>query len=201
LLLVSAVVLNFLITRVLRLDKIALKQLDYWWLTISAFAIFGLVEKNRLELNTVEITKMNWQVGADSILLDLALDSNAICRNYSRSEYSPDNLEHIQLLTDSLCSVLKTIIVPAQEKMKNKQPIEILLPIFPDELLQNNAQDINTAISNYNHSLKRLKQLEKNSSISDVNFTLQLFSPLLLILGLAIRFSKTAAEIRLERKK
>lgn len=75
------------------------------------------------------------------------------------------------------------------------------MPLLPDEFLQRDVNEINAAIDQYNLFLKRLDELKHASVMSEANYTPQLFSPLLLIFGLAIRFRKTAAETRLDKHK
>jgi len=102
-------------------------------------------------------------------------------------------------MTDSLCSWTKGIIPVLREKIKNEDTILVTLPSFNDVFLKQQAEGFKLAIEDYNGSLRELLRLRRESSVGVFVFTIQMLSPILLILGLAVRFSKTAAEIRLDK--
>jgi len=190
----------FLFTKVIPLNKIQLKKLDYIWLTVSAFAIFGLVERNRIQLSEIELRKAIWLHEARSNDIFYMIDTSSVCFKYSKSELSPPNFDQLQKMTDSLCSWTKNLIPTLPQKIKNNDSIKITTPNFNDAFLEQQVQSIQHAIQEYNKSLGEILRIKKEMNIEDYTFIIQMLSPLLLILGLAIRFSKTAAEVKLERK-
>ena len=199
LLVVLTLLFNYLFTRLIPLNKIQLKKLDYWWLTLSAFALFGLVEKNRLQLNDMELKKQMWfHEGRCSDLLR-AIDTSDICFKYTKTDLSPSNFDEIQKMEDSLCTWTKNVALLLTDKIENDDSLKTVVPVFKDEFLKYRTEDIERTIKDYNQSIGELVVLKRESYIGNFAFLIQLFSPLLLIIGLAIRFSKTTAEIRLEK--
>ena len=200
LLIVLTIIFTYIFTKINRLNKIQLKQLDYYWLTLSAFAIFGLVEKNRIQLNEIELAKSKWYHQGRCYELINAIDSTSICFKYTKIEYSPSNFDELQKMTDSLCTWTKSIIPILKEKINGNDRINILVPLVNDRFLIQYTNRVNHVVKEYNDSLQEILRLNSETKINDFSFIIQMLSPILLILGLAIRFSKTAAEIMLEKK-
>jgi hypothetical protein len=78
--------------------------------------------------------------------------------------------------------------------------LKITIPDFKIDVFDQYIYGINNAIEVYNESLTGIINLKEEVRENELFFVLRLFSPLLIVVGLAVRFLKTAGEIRLETR-
>lgn len=185
-------------TYVFPLNKKQWKKMDYVWLSLSSIAIFGIVESNRIEIAEGELNRTQWLIESDSAQIIDHLKVNYVCNKYVKSEYSPDNFEELQIMTDVICKWTKEVKPKVSVLIKNRKLIENLkIPHVKDDILEDYTSQFSVYVNEYNKKVITIRELEIKSKESEISKAIQLFSPLLLIIGLSIRFSKTAAEIRL----
>jgi Ca2+/Na+ antiporter len=190
----------FLFRRIIPLNKIQLKKLDYFWLTLSAFGLFGLVERNRIQVTQIELTKSQWLLDGRYNDLKYIVDPATICFQYTKMASSPPDFDIRQKMTDSLCSWTKKMVPIISNIKKEEDSIHVIIPQFKDAYLTHHTDRFEKAINEYNRSLNMFLKLNKEKKESDFITIIQFLSPLLLVIGLALRFSKTAVEISLDKK-
>ena len=132
------------------------------------------------------------------------------CTIFEKSEYSPPNFDEIQHEYNEACHYvtnyhLKNDSDDIELQYKSISGylnlIEQIKPKFTDESLLSDFERIEKNLNNFNLSYNNIKQFEKKQKKSNFIETIEYYSPLLLSIALALRFTKTRLEINLEKYK
>ena len=180
------------------------KKTDYIWISLSSIGLFGLLADNRIVFNKYELEICDNHIKLSSNEARIYIANNQyFCREFLKTENSPDNLEDIQKEYDNMCN-WRELNEYRIDSMLRKQEIinidDLEIPLVKYSLLNDMINDFIRHIKNYNHNI--IEKQKKEAKISDHNFEteIKIFSPLFLILGLSIRFVKTIGEISLQKK-
>jgi hypothetical protein len=144
---------------------------------------------------------------AKRLLSNISDQNNAgICRTFIKTEYSPDNFQEVQKNFDKACEWKKKvskIVLRSIDTINLKTIDTTKIPALPNNEPMVNEYKMNVIfdIKNYNRWANelRLNYKKREKSVSEI--VLIYFSPLLLIVGLAIRITKVTGELMYEKKK
>lgn len=202
-LLILTIVLHFLLVYPKNLTKKQWKKIDYVWISLTAIGLIGATNntKSILVKGEIYVTEQTIPTRLEPInTLLSAGGSSIVCREYVRNEFSPDNFDDIVRDYDESCEWSKKIFqIISRVDTKNYQEIDISI-IPPLETTDNKwfRDLIINSISEYNDLVKKKKEQEKELESTSIE-GFSILAPLFLILGLAIRITKTTGEIRYER--
>ncbi len=202
------VIFHVLFVRLSPLSSIQWKQIDYIWLTVAFFGIIGSVSENRT-------------IAADSILQSVAKHrrdnalsrviaaanaetSREICRKFVISEASPppEVIAQKQRELDAQCAWFKKVVEALKTRTKDStRRIDVVQMAGPppaggDERAYSSFQQ---SIAWYNEILENIEKLEKDKGSSDIESFFRALGPLLIAFALALRITKVAGEVAIER--
>jgi hypothetical protein len=200
LLAVMTAILYFVFVRWRPLTKIQWKRMDYLWLMLTTFGLIGLVERNRLIVANVDLYYNTWSIEGSARHIEYLFSRQWVCFRHIRTEYSPDNFDEIEDLFIQTCdwtTQTKEKVKPFLEKDMRIEGIEKL--IIPEPMLQEHVLEIVQSIETYNQAIDDRDRLKVESKETELTSVANWLAPIFLMLGLAIRFVKTAGEIRLEK--
>ena len=203
-------IFNILFIYIFPLSKIAWKKVDYIWLVLATIGILALFSEVRIHTAAYWI-KMdkNYTLTPLRTIDEIFLGKSAqsyICSKGIRTEYSPDNFDEIEKLSELHCKWFKKVRNLLDSKLKDNDLPSIQIKDLPNVTFNetihiNNVNDIKEFITKYNHLKEEyleVKELTKQSSFEKVLFY---FAPFILLFGLALRITKVTAEIREEKSK
>ena len=203
LLLVIASVISFaVLVYWCRLSRAQWKRLDYVWLGFTAIGLFGLVEKNQISKSQVE--QIYSKVRLEAFIKDIqaALKVSWICSEISQGPFSSNNFEETRLIQDSICAWSERVRKVIEVDINQHSLIpDIQIPSVSNKVQKEFVNDIVMRVEDYNQNLTDFNTLEAIIASNNISSTLERLSPLILILGLAIRISKIEGEIRIENTK
>jgi hypothetical protein len=180
------------------------KKSDYLWLSLSAIGLFGLLANNRIlfSQNELEICKARIELYLKATKSDMS--NQYFCKKFTKSEYSPENFDEVQKEFDIMCEWKETNFLRI-DSMLNGQIIvnisELAIPNVKTESLIESIYYLTHNIEQYNYYITQKQILTNKIKYYDFEDMFRIFSPLLLIIGLSIRFTKTLGEINLQKKK
>lgn len=181
------------------LDKIFLKKFDYYWIALSALGIIGLTNKNAEFFEEVAYKENKFFAEIEFERVMNAIDSSKHCFKFSQSSSSPQNIESIQKIQDSMCSWAKYALQIAIKSKASNSKINLQEPLIEDQVIQQDLKIINRAITRYNQYAGESLGQTHSRELQNLSLLLQILSPLILVIGLSIRITKTYLEIKLEK--
>ena len=194
--------IHWLVVKKFPLNSLQLKRLDYLWLSLSAFGLFGLLADNRIFFSKIEIEKYDVWIERQSELVKIS--TSHLCLDFFQNEHSLKNLEDMQVERKSICHWVKNnydIINSLLEERRSINIDELNIPFVQNSSLRNDISCFLDKIKRYNRYVNRRQAFYSATHFSGLERTIRIISPLLLILGLSIRFVKTSGEIRLQKIK
>jgi len=205
---VFLVIFHVWFVRLSPLSSIQWKQIDYIWLTVAFFGIVVSVSENRAMI-------------ADRILqskaskhIDFALSqviaaansgtSGAVCRTFVTSPASPppEVMAKTQQEFDAQCIWFKKLVEILKKQTKDsKSRIDVIQIAGPQPAggSEGAYSWLEQSVAWYNEILEDIEKLEKAKDSSNIELLFRLFGPLLIAFALALRITKVAGEIALER--
>jgi hypothetical protein len=202
-LLVLTSILHFLFVYPKNLSKKSWKKVDYVWISFTVIGLIGATNNVTKEFSKNKIavasSRKSFQYNFMLSFLD-SEDSHIVCRTFNRSEYSPENFDAIVADFDRCCKWSKDVreIVTSIDTVKNDL---VDMTKIPNLQTVNNIWYKNTVLENieeYNKIVSE-KIVNENVIYEANNGSLLFFTPLFLILGLAIRITKVTGELRNEK--
>lgn len=200
-LVVSSCISYFIFTRIFPLSKIQWKYVDFVWLALASLGLIGVVDSNRRQIISGEHEISKQRVVMAISDLQYQLNVQWVCFKYVRTSNSPDNFDQLQEMSDKTCEWRNKFLSKINEKLKAEFQVEEP-PKFTvdDRELQEYVDRIYSLVRDYNSIINEKKRIQEelkpNLWVNDIEF----LSPLILILGLSLRFSKAAGEIRLDKQ-
>lgn len=191
------------------LSSMAWKRIDYIWLSMALIALVGAISAGRMSMaNTLLSLAQAWVEGSLQFMHVAASagTSGAICRVFVSSPFSPpaDIMRKAQQEFDEECAWFKEVnaalqrIEPGNEQRVDLTQIARPRPSGGEESFYRSMED---SVQSYNESLDRLTELKRASEPSAFEELLRLLAPTVLAVALALRLTKVAGEIALERRK
>ena len=202
-LLILTIILHFFLVYPKNLSKRQWKKVDYIWISLTAVGLIGATDSARLLFDNSQVSIDEHRIPAEyqyTLSFLLPEGSKIVCREHKRDEYSPPNYDSIVADDDRSCawskqvynivSSIDTSAYPPIDTTKIPQLTTVVNVWFKGLVLDN--------IRRYNTLVLEKQQLESDMH-SEGQLLVKLFTPLLLILGLAIRITKVSGELRHEK--
>jgi hypothetical protein len=207
-LIIATGILHLLLVWPKNLTKRQWKKVDYYWILLTSLGIIGTtrVAEKTISQNDSYVVKYQLLFEADQLVSYLTPENSSwVCRTFTKTEFSPENIEEVQKEYDKACqwrNDVSKIVIKSIDTI-NFNLIEIKkLPILNanDSQIKVFKNDIFDHIKTYNNCVKILK---KNSQIQEPttgDIMIIYFSPILLIAGLSLRITKVTGELKYEKK-
>jgi hypothetical protein len=192
-----------LFVKLFPLTTLQWKKIDYLWLSLSAIGLFGLLAENRIVFNKNKMEICNARIEVYSKATKRDIDNQYFCTKFSKTEYSPDDFDEVQNEFDKMCIWKESIYCKVDSiimEQKNINIDELAIPDVKDLTLKQLIDYLIFNINEYNEYINMKQGIIQNMSYREYENMLTVFSPLLLILGLSIRFTKTLGEISIQKK-
>lgn len=185
------------------LSKKSWKKMDYLWLTLTATGLITATDSAgiRTSKNQIEANSHRLHFQLEYLLSTLSPDETSwVCRESIRSEYSPKNYDRIVSGYDNTCAwrskvyslVIRTDTINYKAISLSEVPPLDIVDCKECEEYKNN---IIYFIEKYNISVN-----ENENNLNNINsrstYNIIILSPLILILGLALRITKISGELR-----
>jgi len=189
------------------LSSIRWKQIDYIWLTVAFFGIVVSVSENRAILAEKRLPMARY-------LFDFALrqvidvanagTSEAICRKFVIPEASPppEVIAQKQRELDAQCAWFKKVVEALKTRTKDSTSrIDVVQMVGPPPTGgdEHAYSWLEQSITQYNETLEDIEELEKAKGGSNIELLFRLLGPLLIAFALALRITKVAGEVAIER--
>lgn len=204
------VLFYFLFIKWFPLSKINWKRVDYIWLSLATIGIMSLVSEQRIQTAKywVELDK-NYTLAPLRAIDETFLSESTqsyICRKGIRTEFSPENFDEIEKLSELHCEWFKKARVLLDSKLKendlpNIQIEDLPIVTFYEAPDIDNVNEIKKFINDYNELKKEYKTLQNLTEKSEFERILFYLAPFILLIGLALRITKVTAEIIEENRK
>jgi len=199
------IALDLILVRWLKLGKIAWKRVDYIWLAVAALGLLSASSEARrlLATNLLENQKAFTATNYDFLRQQVQFGTGpAICRQFVRTQYSPDDLEEAQKEYDLACEFYKSLSASIPANVSEKfQPVEIpsnlKKPSVKDKILLEDFNRLDRLFGEYNQSRRDLEELIASQSRSNLEVAAAILGPLLLAFALALRITKVTGELKL----
>lgn len=202
----SLIIFHLMLVWPRNLTKRGWKVIDYFWLTAAFFGVIGSVGASRQAVAQGLLTTAHALVESSAAEVESALrfgKSGAVCRRFVRSEFSPPPAEfnRIQREFDSQCAWF----TQAFEKL-NTSPISRRQPLSLEDLggpPPKGGDDwasthFQETVQRYDAGIAQLERLLEDTRRTDLEMTLTVAGPSLLVIALALRIAKVSGEIRHE---
>ena len=188
------------------LTKRGWKVIDYVWLGTALLGVIGSVGVGRQAIAQNLLTTAHALVESFASEIESALrfgTSGAICRRFVLSEFSPPQAEfdRIQREFDAQCAwftqaieKLKTSPFPKRQPLK----LEDLGGSPPEGADDWTSTHIRATVNRYNAAVAQFERLSEDTRRTDLELTLIVVGPFLLVVALALRIAKVTGEIRHE---
>jgi hypothetical protein len=183
------------------LSKKAWKRMDYLWLSLTAIGLISATNTvgQRLSKNEVALASYRIPMVYKDLLSYLSpIKSNWVCRTFNEGKYSPDDYDRVVADYDRACQWRsKMYAVVSSIDTLHYQPILNV----PDLQVVESESFKNAVLRNVQLYNSLILQRDGNASNVDSysNNELTFFTPLLLIIGLALRITKITGELRHEK--
>jgi hypothetical protein len=201
------VVLDLILVRWLKLGKAAWKRVDYIWLAVAALGLLSTSSEARrlLATNLLENQKV-FTAASYSHFRYLAEFGTGpvICRQFTQTQYSPENLDEMQREYDLACEYYKSLVAALPTTVPEKfdrveMPSNLKRLSFTDKILVEDFRRLDRAFGDYAQAQKELEELVASQSRSNLEMSAAILGPLLLAFALALRITKVTGEIKLEK--
>ena len=196
-------VFHIALVQVWKLQAVSWKRVDYVWLGITALGLLGAVsEVRRMVADNQIATQRSILVSAyDDLRREIHfMTSAAVCRQFVRSEHSPQDFDAIQREYDSVCQFAKQL----QSRVPSDPPADLQglalteRPRVTDDVLRNILDGLDRESESYIRARRAFNQTLAATQRNSLDVTLVFLWPLLLAVALALRITKVTGEIRLQ---
>jgi hypothetical protein len=201
------IVFDLVLVRLLRLNKIAWKRIDYIWLIIAALGLLSTATESRrlLAVNEIEVVKFRAASEYKFLQSEIRSAKNWICSPFHRTEYSPPDYDEIVQEFSKACDYYDSLLVnlssePPTNFGRFDLPKNIQRPNVKNDSLRDSFIRLDSYIERYNQFSTEHANLIKLNDKTEFERGLTLLGPLLLAFALALRITKVTGEIKLERQ-
>jgi hypothetical protein len=185
------------------LGKRGWKKVDYIWLAVAGLGILGTAGAMRRQIatsfaKTAEIRARSSYDFARYQMTSLA--GPAVCLTFTKSDFSPRNLDEIQVEYNRVCEFGRGVLnkVPSEMPKESGFPDFGKWPEVKDGILKEIFSEIEQAIDRYRVARNNLEALRKDAEYSSLDDNLLFLSPFLFAVALALRITKVTGELRAE---
>ena len=202
-LLIISIVLHLFLVYPKNLSKKQWKRVDYIWIELTAVGLIGTTNNVRLVLNKNQLLLTYPRLASQIKYINSFLSpegSKIVCRTSVKTEYSPSNFDEIVKDDNNACEwskkiyqIIKRIDTAAYTSVNMSEipPLETSENIWFKGVILDNINKYNSLVLDKENCARQIDDLNKD--------TFLVFSPLLLILGLAIRLTKVTGELMHEK--
>ena len=200
---ITILVLHLALVYPRNLSKKQWKRIDYVWISFTAIGLIGATNNVK-----VALSKNQLLIASDRIPFQYKYvcsflspeGSKTVCREFVRGELSPSNFDSVVVDYDRTCQWSKNLyrILTSIDTTNYQQIDTTKIPLLETNDNKWFKGVILEGIREYNKLVK--EQYDNQAEIdSGQQSELLFFTPLLLILGLAIRITKVTGELRYEK--
>jgi hypothetical protein len=207
---VFMVLLDLILVRWRRISAVAWKRVDYIWLGFAALGLIGAVAQSRqlTATNFLPYASQTKSLDFRNIrqYIEMEVGSPAICRTFTRTQYSPPPEEAERILHEynRVCEWFNQVSATFPKTEPSGEIPFTSLPASPEVTLKDLRETVaglRVTFDYYNERARYVAMLRASTEHSDAEQALTLVSPLLLAFALALRITKVTGEVRLELKK
>lgn len=192
------------------IGDIGWKRVDYVWLGVAAIGLIGQSAQVRQHWYANAYDMSGYRV--EGTLSSLKHRANfsigpAICRTFTKTEYSPKNFDQIQAEYNFACAEFARMTkeVRSVNEERNIGFLDLLdtsatRKKLTDTILIETLTNLDKAHQEFIDALKERSDAKYKTQTTNNEFVLIVFSPFLLMLALALRIAKVTGEIRLKRQ-
>ena len=204
---------NILFSKLIPLNSIGIKKIDYYWFGFAFISLLFTISKLNTQWYNIPINDEKNKIKfyySEVINQKKNFAEPMFCTIFEKSKNSPPNFDEIQHEYNEACHYvtnyhLKNDSDDIELQYKSISGylnlIEQIKPKFTAKSLLSDFELIEKNLNNFNLSYNNIKQFEKKQKKSNFIETIEYYSPLLLSIALALRFTKTRLEINLEKYK
>jgi hypothetical protein len=186
------------------LNSVQWKKVDYWWLSLSAIGLVGLLAENRMAFGKRDLYQCDSRIYIFSRAIQSDLNSQWICMKFQKTEYNLDYFDKTQKEFEIVCQWANDVFPTIDSLLNSKISIKSNQLAIPKDIDDNQLKDYLVSIHNnveeYNSYISNRQIIEDNTHSKEWEDFIRILAPLTLIIGLAIRFTKTIGEINLQKK-
>lgn len=204
----ALITFHFTLIRKSPLSSVQWKQVDYVWLLMALIGMLGTVGSARelIANNLLDLANHRRAFSYQTVESRLQFGtSEAICRKFERSEFSPpgEEFDRLQNEYDLQCKFFQRAVDLLKAKAAHQEPLDLIqlfgqYPIGGDQQVYENLRDATTI---YNENLEVVATLQEKAQVTELESFMRLVGPLLIALALALRMTKVTAEVVAEKKK
>jgi len=188
------------------LTKRGWKVVDYFWLGVGLLGVIGSAGVGRQAIAENVLSTARGRVDFFASEVQSALrfgTSGAICRRFVRTEFSPPQAEfdRLQREFDAQCAWftqalerLKASPFAKRERL-SFDDLDGPPPVGADRWTSAHARE---TVDRYNGIVAELERLSRDATRTDLELTLIIVGPFLLVVALALRIAKVTGELRHE---
>jgi hypothetical protein len=188
------------------LTKRGWKVVDYFWLGVGLLGVIGSAGVGRQVIAENLLSTARGRVDFFASQVESALrfgTSGAICRRFARTEFSPPQAEfdRLQREFDDQCAWftqaierLKASPLAKRERL-SLDDLGGSPPVGADRWTSAYAHE---TVDRYNAALTELERLARDARRTELELTLIIVGPFLLVVALALRIARVTGELRHE---
>lgn len=195
---------DWVLVRWLKLGKVAWKRVDYIWLGAAAIGLWGVATDVR---RIAASSWLPWQreyrlISYQRVIRDVhALTETYVCRDFVRSDLSPENFNLVQKEFDSACAFGRELTekLPTTPPDRLDRAIFRQRPIVTQASLRDLYLQLDQSLDSYEGAHRQYMSTVLAAERSSTEVAFSFASPVLFVMALALRFTKVTGEIRLDR--
>ena len=202
------VLFHWLFIRIYKFDKVKFKKIEYFYLSAALIGIIGMSANLRIWWASNELLySKQYAYSAYGWVRDRAY--GYYCMKFNRSSWSPDNFDEIVKKHDEVCEWFKNVSETIPKTVKDleesdEDPPDIRFSSLPkisinDEFLITELSRFKAIIEDYRRIRQSYFDLKEETNKTTFEGFLLIFSPILICIALALRFTKVTGEIKIEK--
>lgn len=203
--LISTFIFHLLFIYIWKFDEKWWKRTDYAWLLIGILGLFPVIQKAKSVLAGADNYMCEGRASGELYTLRLIINSGtgpAFCRSFTRTEWSPKNLDEIQVEYDRACDFFRYATASIDTNGTLVDPNLILSvmskrPSSNDTMIKDVYRDIDSIVLRYSNLYALSVASRKEMQTYDFDPFLTVISPFCLAIAFALRLSKVTGELRL----
>jgi hypothetical protein len=196
------VIFDLILVRWLKIDAIAWKRVDYIWLCAAAVGLIGTSMDARRVLAEAAIDnrRIDRELAYAEVLYNVKfMTGPAVCRTFTRREYSPSNFDQIQAEYDAVCKFARESALPTKPPETLTEFHMASRPSTSNEVLLDIFKDLDRALARYRTADSEYHGTVDMAKRRGADLALITISPILVTLALALRITKVTGELAEKR--
>ena len=179
--------------------------MDYVWIAFTAVGLIGSTRNSQKSLGEIHAADKKEVARIRLELLKIVIgtgDSTWPCNRFVRDEFSPLDFDKVVYEHKLACEWQKRI----RDMVESADTINLApLPILPElkttiGMLKDYTARVRESVAEFNKEALLYNKYENQKKKGQTDIMFALLSPLLLIMGLAIRIAKVTGELQHEKQ-